>query len=90
MVATLFEDFLHDGKSRKCIRPACVEGNLRQDFGGLTPSQAVVHGAIEVIVDLRHLSRSDERADGHETSVARRQGRPEPQIPEQRFCRVLY
>ncbi len=55
----------------------------------LASRESVVHGAVQVIGDLRNLPRRDESADRHEAPVAGREGRAEPEVPEEDVARVV-
>jgi hypothetical protein len=82
------EDVLEDRHGREHVRPAGVEGQLGQRFGRLLLGQAVVHRAVEVVGDLGHLAGRDQRADGDQAAVARRQAGTQPEVAEQgaRWC----
>jgi hypothetical protein len=56
---------------------------VREDFRGLRLRESVVHRSVQVIGQLRRLTRRDQRADGDETPIAGRQIGTPPQIPRQ-------
>src|SRR3954451_19906624 len=85
-----FTHRLHDGNCRKGIGPADVEGEMCNDFPGLSLRKAVIHGPVEVVGYLRDLACRDQRADGDEASVSWRKARPKPKIPEQNVGRILH
>src|SRR5262249_20314422 len=86
---TLVEYFLGDRQCREDIRPACVEGELRQYFCPLLLGQPIIHCSVEMIWDLRDLPGSNEGADGNQTTVARCKVRTQPQVEKQDIGRVL-
>ena len=67
-----------------------VERQVCQDLGGLRLRQSVVHCPVQVIGQLRGLSRRDQGAHSDETPVPRRQIGTPPEIPEQHVCGVLH
>jgi hypothetical protein len=52
-----------------------VEGQVCEHLRGLCLRQAMIHHPVEVIRDLRDVAGGDERTDGHQAPVPRRQGR---------------
>src|SRR5258705_3559845 len=86
---TLLEHFLEYGQRGKCVWPAGVEGEMRNDLAGLLLRQPVIHRPAQMIRDLRDLTGCHEGTDGNKAPVARRQTGPQPKIPEQHVCRIL-
>jgi hypothetical protein len=52
--------------------------------------QGMTYRPVEVIRDLRDLAGGDERADGHQAPISRRQGRTQPQVMEQDVAGILH
>src|SRR6266851_1448136 len=90
LVGTFLKDLLDDRYCRKNVRPTGVEGQVCEHLRGLRLRQAMIHRPVEVIRDLRDLAGGDERTDGHQAPVSRRQGRTEPQVMEQDVAGVLH
>src|SRR5258708_16597696 len=86
----LFKNIFRDWQGREDTGPSGVERQVRQDLGGLWLRQSVVHRPVQVIGQLRGLSRRDQGAHSNETSVARRQIRTPPEIAKQHVRGVLY
>ena len=86
----LLEDLFGNGHGRHRIRPPCVERQMGYDLGGLLLGQAVVHRAVEVEGNLRHLAGRDQSGDCDEAAIARREVRAQPQIAEEIVRRVFY
>ena len=62
---------------------------MRDGLRDLTLRQAVVHADRDMARELRDLTIGDQRADGDETAVPRREIGPQPQVAEQHVGRVL-
>ena len=87
---SLFEHVRHHRQRREGVGPADIERQMRDHFGDLHPREAVIHRPVEVIGNLRNLTGSDQRADGDEAALARRELRAQPQIPEQEVRGVAH
>src|SRR4051812_33303726 len=59
------------------------------NFPDFDTREAVIHGPVEVIGDLRNLTRGDQRTYGDQAAIARCKTRPEPKVAEQDIGRVL-
>src|SRR5256885_12639394 len=90
LVRTLLEHPLRDRERREDVGPADVEGKVREHLRSLRLREPVIHGPVQVIRDLRHLTGRNERADRHQAPVARQEPRVQPQVPEQDVARVLH
>src|SRR3954470_5205815 len=86
---SLLDDVLDDRCRGESIGPSGVEGEMAEHLAGFLPRQPVVHCAVQMIGDLRNLTRGNQRAHGHQAAVARSQRRPEPEIAEQHVGRIL-
>ncbi len=62
---------------------------MRQHLGSLCLRQAIVHGAVQVVSDLCHLPRSDQRANRYKAAITRCQRWPQPELTEQQVRGVL-
>src|SRR5882757_9883436 len=85
----LLDDVLDHRRRRERVGPTRVECEMADDLAGLLLGQPVIHRPVQMVGDLRDLACRDERADGHETPVARREPRSQPEIAEQHIRRVL-
>ena len=63
---------------------------MHQNFRCLRPGQSVVHRSVEVVRDLRNLSRGDERTHRDKTTVARREIRTQPYVLEQKIAGLVH
>ena len=90
LVLPLLEDIFYHWESREDVRPAGVEGQVRNDFCCLCPSKSVIHRLIEMVRNLRCLAVGDQRADRHQASVTGCEVRAKPQITEQNVRGVLH
>src|SRR6516164_9087594 len=89
-IRALLENFLHDRQRREDIWPTDIEGEMRDRLAGFRLRQPIVHRAIEMIGNLRHLTGRNERTDGDYAAVARREVWSEPQVPKQNVGGVLH
>ena len=81
---------LHDGQRGKGVRPTGVESQMRDHLAGLLVCQTIIHRPVEMVSNLGDLAGSNQRTDGHETAVTRRQIGAQPQVSEKDISRVLY
>ena len=65
------------------VRPAGVERQVRNDLRRVRLGDTVIHRAVQVIGDLRDLTGCNERADRHQTAIARCEIWTKPEIAEQ-------
>src|SRR2546421_12527098 len=85
----LVENVLRYRQRGENVRPADVEREMRHHLAGLGLRETVIHRAVEVVRNLRHLTRRYQCADGDETAVARRKVRSEPEVAEEHVRGVL-
>src|SRR5688572_15599688 len=85
----LVEYIFRGGKGREDTRPPRIERQVCERFCRFGLRQPMVHRSIQVIRQLCRLSRCDERADSHETPIAGRKIRAEPEVTEQHVRGVL-
>src|SRR5262249_19213272 len=70
------------------VRPAGVEGQVRDDLGYLRRLHAAVESEAEVVRQLHCLMAGDESRDRHDAAVARREAWPFPEIVLENLLRV--
>jgi len=63
---------------------------MRDHLAGLLVCQTIIHRPVEMVSNLGDLAGSNQRTDGHETAVTRRQIGAQPQVSEKDISRVLY
>src|SRR5204863_455505 len=85
----LFEHRLRDWHRGERVRPADVEGKMRDGFGNFSLFKAILHAECQVGRELRGLAVRDQRADRHEAAVARRKVGPQPEIAKKRLLAVF-
>src|SRR2546427_10560807 len=89
LVGPFLEDVLCNRQRRENVGPTGVEGELREDLRGLRLRQAVIHRPVEVVGNLRNLTRSYQRADSDQAAIPRRKVWTQPQVAEQKVGGVL-
>src|SRR5688572_31537221 len=75
---------------RHGIRPAGVEGEMRDGLRDLARRDAVVERDVEVVRHLDRLIARDERGERHDAAVTWRKTGPLPYLAQQTVLRVLF
>src|SRR5436190_2243245 len=70
-------------------RPACIEGEMRDDLADLLLGDAVVEGAVEVTGQLPLAAKRDQRRDDDQAAVALLQAGTLPNLAEQHLFAVI-
>src|SRR4051794_6702121 len=75
LLGAALEDAFRDRHGRKGVRPAGIEGDVRDHLGGLLLGEAVIHRSVEMVGHLPDLPRRDQRTHRDQTAVSRREVR---------------
>src|SRR4051794_19513564 len=77
------EDLLGDGDRGEGLRPACIEGQVRDELDELLLGDAVVLRVLQMEGQLLGVAPGQQRGDGDEAAVALRQLRALPDLAEE-------
>src|SRR5947207_1469027 len=88
LFGAFLEDVLRRGNRRQGVRPAGIEGQMRDDLGDLARLHTVIERKLELMRQLDRLVARDQRRQGDDAAVARRQSGAPPQVGE-RALRVF-